>query len=99
MARVTRAQALSGLVMRPYYVVLGLAGAVHLVLGATLAARIPGVARARPRGAFVGAAVTALVVAVGAAGILRGAATASRDRFPVFRTLYERFVPFLPPRL
>lgn len=85
--------------MRPYYVILGVAGAVHLVLGATLAARVVGVARGRPRGAFLGAAVAALVVAIGVAGILRGATIASRDRFPAFRTLYERFLPFMPPRL
>lgn len=87
------------LFMRPYYVLLGLAGAVHLVIGATIACRVLAIARPRPRVAFATATVAALVVALGVAGIIGGASDASRARFPVFRTLYERFIPFLPPRL
>ena len=85
--------------MRPYYVVLGVAGAVHLVVGATIAVRVLGIARPRPRVAFGVAAIAALVVAFGVAGIIGGADDASRERFPAFRALYERFMPFLPPRL
>jgi len=87
------------LFMRPYYVVLGVAGAVHLVIGTTIACRVLRIARPRPRVAFAGAAIAALVVALGVAGIIGGADGASRERFATFRVLYERFIPFLPPRL
>jgi len=90
------------LVMQPYYVVLGVAGAVHVVLGVTIAVRVLGLAKPSRRSALVGAAVAGLVVASGVAGIIAGASSASRDRFPAFRALYERFMPFLPflpPRL
>ena len=87
------------LFMQPYYVVLGVAGAVHLVLGATIALRVLGLAQPPRRIAVAGAAVAGIVVALGVAGIIAGASTASRDRFPAFRALYERFMPFLPPRL
>ena len=87
------------LFMQPYYVVLGVAGAVHLVIGTSIALRVLGLARPTRRIAVVGAAVAGLVVALGVAGIIAGAANAARDRFPVFRGLYERFMPFLPPRL
>ena len=85
--------------MQPYYVVLGVAGAVHLVLGATIAVRVLGLGRPSRRWAMVGAVVAGLVVAIGVFGIFAGSATASRDRFPVFRGLYERFIPFMPVRL
>ena len=88
-----------GIFMKPYYVVLGVAGAVHLVLGATIAVRVLGLGRPSRRWAFVGAAVAGLVVATGVFGIFAGSATASRERFAVFRGLYERFIPFLPPTL
>ena len=87
------------LFMRPYYLVLGIAGAVHLTLGAAIAARVLGLAKPAPARAFAVAAVLALVVAAGTAGIIGRADTASRARFAVFRSLYERFMPFLPPRL
>ena len=61
--------------------------------------RILGIARIGPRIVFAGAAVAALVVACGVAGIIGGADAAAHERFPVFRALYERFMPFLPPRL
>jgi hypothetical protein len=57
-----------------------------------------GIARWSHRTAVVGAALTALMVALGVAGMLAGAPAASRERFPAFRGLYERFMPFLPPR-
>ena len=87
------------LFMQPYYVVLGLAGAVHLVIGTTIAFRVLGIARPRTRIAFGAAAIAAIVVALGVAGIIGGAESASRERFATFRALYERFMPFLPPRL
>jgi succinate dehydrogenase/fumarate reductase cytochrome b subunit len=87
------------LFMRPYYVLLGAAGAVHLVIGATIACRVLGIARPGPRVALAGAAAAAIVVAFGVAGIIGGAGDASRERFPAFRALYERFMPFRPPRL
>jgi succinate dehydrogenase/fumarate reductase cytochrome b subunit len=87
------------LFMRPYYVLLGVAGAVHLTIGVTIACRVLGIARPRPRVAFGAAAIAALVVALGVAGIIGGAEMASRERFATFRALYERFVPFMPPRL
>ena len=87
------------LFMRPYYVLLGIAGAVHLLIGTTIACRVLGIARSGGRTVFAAATVAAVVVALGVAGIIGGADTASRERFPVFRALYERFMPFLPPRL
>jgi succinate dehydrogenase/fumarate reductase cytochrome b subunit len=87
------------LFMQPYYVVLGVAGALHVVLGVTIAIRVLGLGRPSRLGARVAAAVAALVVAFGVAGMLAAAPTASRERFPAFRALYERFMPFLPPRL
>jgi hypothetical protein len=47
-------------------------------------------------GKYVPGKVWVIVLRV---GILRGAASASHDRFPVFRGLYERFLPVLPPRI
>jgi hypothetical protein len=90
------------LFMQPYYVVLGIAGGVHFVLGVTIAMRVLGLARfarVSRKAAFVGAAVAALAVALGVAGMIAGAPAASRERFPAFRALYERFMPFLPPSL
>jgi succinate dehydrogenase/fumarate reductase cytochrome b subunit len=85
--------------MRPYYVLLGVAGAVHLVIGTTIALRVLGFARPRSRVAYGAATIAAVVVTLGVAGIIGGAETAARDRFATFRALYERFMPFLPPRL
>jgi succinate dehydrogenase/fumarate reductase cytochrome b subunit len=87
------------LFMRPYYVLLGMAGAVHLVIGTTIAFRVLGFARPRSGVAYGIATIAAVVVTLGVAGIISGAETASRERFPTFRALYERFMPFLPPRL
>jgi succinate dehydrogenase/fumarate reductase cytochrome b subunit len=87
------------LFMQPYYLVLGVAGAVHLTLGASIALRILGLARPTRQRVLAVAAVLALIVAAGTAGIIAGADTASRARFPTFRALYERFMPFLPPSL
>jgi succinate dehydrogenase/fumarate reductase cytochrome b subunit len=87
------------LFMQPYYLVLGVAGAVHLTLGVTIAVRVLGLARPAHTRALAAAAVLAVVVAAGTLGILAGADEASRDRFAGFRALYERFMPFLPPRL
>ena len=87
------------LFMRPYYLVLGAAGALHLVLGAAIAVRVLGIAKPGTRVTRAVAALAALVVLAGTLGILGGAAAATRERFPEFRALYERFIPFLPPRL
>lgn len=84
--------------IQPYYVILGVAGAVHLTLGTAIALRVLGLARPAPARALAVAAVLALAVAAGTAGILAGADAARRDRFAEFRALYERFMPFLPVR-
>ncbi len=84
--------------MRPYYVLLGVAGAVHLVVGASIATRV--LFHARPGLPLVGAAaaLAAIVVGAGAIGLIAGAPYAARTRFSEFRELYERFLPLLPPR-
>jgi succinate dehydrogenase/fumarate reductase cytochrome b subunit len=87
------------LFMQPYYLVLGVAGAVHLSLGTAIAVRLLGIARPSPRLPEITAACAAFVVAVGTAAILVGADDATRERFSAFRALYERFLPFMTPRL
>ena len=87
------------LFMRPYYVVLGAAGAVHLVLGVAVAARVLGLGGHAPRWVVAGAVLATGLVVAGVLGMIAGAPAAPRARFAEFRALYERFIPFLPPRL
>ncbi|MGH7894558.1 MAG: hypothetical protein ACREQL_07810 [Candidatus Binatia bacterium] len=84
--------------MRPYYLVLGIAGAVHLVIGGGIAVRV--LLGARPAARLIHAVVglVALLVGAGVVGVIARAPDASRTRFSEFRALYERFIPFLPPR-
>ena len=84
--------------MRPYYLVLAAAGAVHLVLGLGIALRVLGVARPSDRTLRLAAAAAALLVFLGTASIHAQAPTADRARFPEFRALYNRFLPFMPTR-
>jgi len=83
--------------MRPYYVLLAVAGAVHLTLGAAIALRIFGVRRTAP-GWLPSTTAAALVVA-GVIALVLHASAASTARFAEFRALYARFLPVLPTRL
>ncbi|HEY3226576.1 MAG TPA: DUF1691 domain-containing protein [Planctomycetota bacterium] len=87
------------LFMKPYYVLLGAAGAIHLGLGLGLAAGVLFGGRADPRKlqrfAVGGAAVLTVLVVCGVLSIIRNAPRADRSRFAEFRVLYERFLPFM----
>jgi succinate dehydrogenase/fumarate reductase cytochrome b subunit len=85
--------------MWPYYVTLGAAGAFHLLVGTAVAARVLVGVRASPRLTVTAASVAAALIAAAAVSMIIHAPDSSRTRFPEFRTLYERFLPFLPPRL
>ncbi len=90
--------------MRPYYLVFGVAGAIHLALGLGVATQVlfgrRGPAMATVGRVSVAAAVVAgVLVAAGVSRMIVGAGQASVARFAEFRALYERFMPFLPPRL
>lgn len=87
--------------INPYYVILGTAGAVHLVLGLGFAAAIlaprrfasPAVARLFAWGAAAGA--TAVIA--GVAFMIARAPQADRSRFPEYRAAYEKHLPFMVP--
>ena len=87
------------LFMKPYYVLLGAAGAIHLGLGLGLAAGVLSGGRIDPRKlqrfAVAGAAVLTILVVAGAFSIIRHSPSADRSRFVEYRALYERFLPFM----
>jgi len=82
--------------MRPYYVLLAAAGAVHLTLGSGIALRVFGVRRAAV--GSVPATLAAAAVIAGVMGLVAHAPSASSARFTEFRALYARFLPMLPTR-
>lgn len=82
----------------PYYFILGIAGAVHVVLGLGFAARILIGKRTPPTKVWAVAAIAiALLVAAGVASIALDSKQADRSRFPEFEELYERYLPFMKP--
>ncbi len=90
------------LFINPYYYALGLAGSLHLGLGlgfaaATLAPRYFGSPAARRTSVAMAAALGVFVMA-GVTAIIARSAEADRSRFVEFRALYDRYMPFMPPR-
>jgi succinate dehydrogenase/fumarate reductase cytochrome b subunit len=85
--------------MIPYYVVFGVAGAIHLCLGVASAVqmlwpkRVKGTV-ARPIGGWVAVGL-ALAVAGGVAMLVRSAPHIDHARFPEYRALYQKYMPFM----
>lgn len=83
----------------PYYLLLAVCGAVHLMIGAHLALRVlvpQRVRRTEPsRRYLLGAGAFVLAVVVGIGGILVRAPASPRQRFSEYRAIYQRFLPFL----
>ena len=83
----------------PYYVLLGMCGAIHLGLGVHLALRIliprriP--AGAPSRGYLLGVGAFVLVAAMGVVAIAARSPSSSRQRFTEYRQICERFAPFI----
>jgi hypothetical protein len=87
------------LMIDPYYLALGAAGALHLALGLGLAATIlfPGrlkAARAR-RVATAAAALLVTLVLGGVVSIIARADRADRSRYPQLDAMYRRYYPGL----
>ena len=86
-----------------YYLVFGLSGAVHLFLGLGIALRVlkPRLIKAHAARTIgtVGASIAGALVAAGVASMIASAPNAERLRFPEFRALYQRYLPFLKPHL
>jgi succinate dehydrogenase/fumarate reductase cytochrome b subunit len=84
----------------PYYVLLGLAGAVHLSIGVVLAAKTFLGVWLPSRGSRLAAAVVAgllgLVVTAGVMSIIGRSPQAERGRFAAFRAGYGKYLPFFP---
>jgi len=85
--------------MKPYYVLLGAAGAIHGGIGLGLAASALLGPRVDPRKlqrfSVAGAAVLTVLVVLGALSIIRHSPAADRSRFVEYRAVYERFLPFM----
>ena len=88
--------------MIPYYLVFGLAGAVHLSLGVAAAVQILWSKRvrgsiARPVGATA-AIVLGLAVLSGVVTMAASAPEVDHARFAEYRALYEEYLPFMRPK-
>lgn len=83
----------------PYYIALGLCGAIHLGLGVRLALPVllPGRVISGPPSCryLLGVGAFALLVSMGVGAIIARSPTAPRQRFAEYRSLYERVAPFL----
>lgn len=88
--------------MMPYYLIFGLTGAVHLCLGVATALQM--LWPRRVRGAITRPIATAAAIILGFAvmgGVVAMVKIAPRTdttRFPEFREVYEKYMPFMKPK-